>query len=119
MPKPATKKDGAEKSGGTNSTNRKDQATTNAASQTTTNSSTTPKKSKEAPKPVEVVFVTEGDHVKMAPVKIGISDADYWEITEGLTDGQEVVSGGYKAISRELEDGKKIKIGKPPAEVKK
>jgi hypothetical protein len=30
-----------------------------------------------------------------------------------LTDGQEVIAGGYKAISRELEDGKKIKKGTP------
>ena len=53
----------------------------------------------------------EGDHAKMVPVKIGISDDNYWEITEGLTEGQEVVSGGFKAITRELEDGKKIRKG--------
>ena len=69
------------------------------------------KKSKEVPKASEVVFVADGDHVKMAPVKIGICDNDYWEITEGLTEGQEVVSGGYRAISKDLEDGKKIKRG--------
>jgi HlyD family secretion protein len=77
-----------------------------------TNSVVLDKKSKDANKPVEVVFVVEGKHVKMAPVKIGISDSDYWEITDGLTEGQEVVSGGYKAISRDLEDGKKIRKGK-------
>jgi len=54
------------------------------------------------------VFVVAGDHVKMAPVKIGISDDNYWEITEGLKDGDEIVSGGYHAISHDLEDGKKI-----------
>jgi HlyD family secretion protein len=47
----------------------------------------------------------------MVPVKIGISDDNYWEITEGLTEGQEVVSGSFKAITRELEDGKKIRKG--------
>jgi len=87
-------------------------ATTNAASGTSTNAAKADKKSKEPPKRIEVVFVVEGDHVKMAPVKIGISDEDYWEITEGLTEGQEVVSGGYKAINRELEDDKKIRISK-------
>jgi HlyD family secretion protein len=66
------------------------------------------KKSKEAVKPIEVVFVLEGDHAKMVPVKIGISDDNYWEITEGLSEGQEVVSGSFRAITRELEDGKKI-----------
>ncbi len=92
-------------------------STNSAAAVTSTNKSD--KKPGEAPKPIEVVFVTEGDHVKMAPVKRGISDDSFVEITEGLQEGQEVVSGGYKAISRELEDAKKIKIGKPTAELKK
>jgi len=76
-----------------------------------TNLAQADKKSKEAPKPIEVVFVVEGDHVKMAPVKIGIGNDDYWEITEGLKEGQEVVSGSYKAINRELEDGKRVRKG--------
>ncbi len=71
------------------------------------------KKSKDAPKPSEVVFVVEGDHVKQVPVKIGISDSDYWEIPDGLKEGQEIASGGYKAVNRELEDGKKIRKGTP------
>jgi HlyD family secretion protein len=69
------------------------------------------KKAKEGKKPVEVVFLLDGDHAKMVPVKIGISDDSYWEVTEGLTEGQEIVSGGFRAISRDLEDGKKIKKG--------
>jgi HlyD family secretion protein len=68
-------------------------------------------KKKDAAKPIEVVFVLEGEKVKMVPVKIGISDETHWEIAEGLQEGQEVVSGGYRAISRELEDGKKVKKG--------
>jgi HlyD family secretion protein len=75
-----------------------------------TNNPASEKKSKED-KAIEVVFVADGDHVKMVPVKIGICDNDYWEITEGLAEGQEVVSGGYRAISKDLEDGKKIKRG--------
>lgn len=62
------------------------------------------------PKPVEVVFVVKGDHVKMVPVKRGISDDNYTEIIEGIKEGDEVVSGGYKAIGRDLQDGKKIVI---------
>jgi HlyD family secretion protein len=114
--KNATGKDTA-KSGDTNSaasgsTNSVASAGTNsAASANTTNAVPLDKKSKEAPKPTEVVFVVEGDHVKMVPVKIGICDNDYWEITEGLAEGQEVVSGGYKAISRDLDDGKKTRKG--------
>jgi HlyD family secretion protein len=62
-------------------------------------------------KPVEVVFVVEGDHVKTVPVKIGISDDNYWEITDGLKEGDEIVTGGYHAISHDLDDGKKIAKG--------
>jgi HlyD family secretion protein len=84
---------------------------TNAPTADGTNIATSDKKSKEAVKQVEVVFVLEGDHVKMAPVKIGISDDNYWEITEGVTEGQEVVSGSFKVITRELEDAKRIRKG--------
>lgn len=78
-----------------------------------TNNVAPDKKSKEAAKPVEVVFAVKDDHAKMVPVKIGICDDSYWEIIEGLTEGQEIVSGGFKAISRDLADGKKIKRGTP------
>lgn len=74
------------------------------------------KADKKGRKPIEVVFVKEGERVKMVPVKIGISDENYWEITDGLKEGQEVVSGGYRAISRDLEDGKRVKMGPPPGE---
>jgi len=57
------------------------------------------------------VFVVDGDHVKMVPVKTGISDETRWEIVEGLKEGDEIVSGGFRAISRDLEDGTKIKKG--------
>jgi len=83
---------------------------TNAITNNTATNSLASKKPDEPPKPIEVVFVLDGDHVKMAPVKRGISDDNYVEITEGLSDGQEVVSGGYKAINRDLEDGKKVLV---------
>jgi HlyD family secretion protein len=94
-------------------------AGTNASSLTDTNAVRMDKKAKDAPKQVDVVFVVEGDHVKMVPVKIGISDDNYWEVTDGLQEGQEVVSGGYHAISHDLEDGKKITKGQPPMGEKK
>jgi HlyD family secretion protein len=97
-------------------------ATTNAepnalaGGTTDTNGTNIAKTEKKAPKPIEVVFVKDGERAKMLPVKIGISDNDYWEITEGLTEGQEVVSGGFRAIMRDLEDGKRIKVGPPLSE---
>jgi HlyD family secretion protein len=121
-PKPPEKKDNlgknTAKSGNTNMTPSTPARATNTALSTTatnttgTNNPASDKKSKED-KAIEVVFVANGDHVKMVPVKIGICDNDYWEISEGLTEGQEVVSGGYRAISKDLEDGKKIKRGTP------
>ena len=94
-------------------------SSTNSAASSTNSTAKSDKKSKDAPKPIEVVFVRDGDHVKMVPLKIGVSDEDYWEVTEGLKDDEEIVSGGPKAINRELEDGKKIRIGMPEKEEKK
>jgi HlyD family secretion protein len=76
-----------------------------------TNVAKADKKAGEPQKLVDVVFVVEGDHVKMAPVKTGISDETHWEIVEGLKEGDEIVSGGFRAISRDLDDGKKIRKG--------
>jgi HlyD family secretion protein len=83
---------------------------------TDTNTTARGDKRNGASKPIEVVFLLEGERVKQVPVKRGISDDAYVEITEGLQQEQEVVSGGYKAINRELEDGKKIKRGTPEPE---
>jgi HlyD family secretion protein len=131
LPKEPDKKGGADKSGKTNApaanatnapathTNATASARTNTASGSSAREGKSDKKAADAPKPIEVVFVRDGDKVKMVPVKIGISDEDYWEITEGLKEDEEVVSGGYKAINRELEDGKKIRIGKPEKDEEK
>jgi HlyD family secretion protein len=84
---------------------------TNDPASNGTNVAKSDKKSKDTVKQIEVIFLMEGDHAKIVPVKIGISDDNYWEITDGVTEGQEVVSGGFKAITRELEDGTKIVKG--------
>jgi HlyD family secretion protein len=83
-------------------------STTNSVA-STTNSVAGP--GGENSKLTDVVFVVQGDHVKAVPVTIGICDDNYWEITGGLTNGEEIVSGGYRAISRDLKDGSKIKKG--------
>ncbi len=58
----------------------------------------------------EVVFVVNNGSVKAVPVKRAISDDNYVEITSGLKDGEEVVSGSFVAISRELNDGSKVRV---------
>jgi len=98
------------------STNKSEKTVETEARDSTTNYVSGDRKGKEATKPIEVVFVMDGDKARMVPVKIGISDDSYWEIIEGLQEGQEVVSGPFRAISRDLEDGKKIRKGPPPSE---
>lgn len=60
--------------------------------------------------PQEVVFLLDNGTVQMVVVETGISDDDYLEVTGGLEGGEEVVSGSYRAISRELEDGSKVRV---------
>lgn len=64
-------------------------------------------------KPKEIVFVVDNGQAKATTVKRGISDGSFIEITEGVTEGAQVVSGSYKAINRELEDGAKVRIEEP------
>ena len=69
-------------------------------------------KPKKENKSKEVVFVFDNGQAKMVSVKRGISDDSYVEIMEGLEEGKDVISGSYKAISRELEDGSKVRVEK-------
>ncbi len=57
-----------------------------------------------------IVFVIDGKKVKAVKVKTGISDNSYVEITDGLKGTEEIVKGNYSAVSKDLEDGKMIKI---------
>jgi len=68
------------------------------------------KKTKDTVKPVEVVFIKEGDKAKMLPVKRGISNDSHYEILEGVSEGQEIITGSFKAVSKELNDGTLIQL---------
>lgn len=61
----------------------------------------------------EIVFLADGEIAHSTVVKTGISDDSYIEIVEGLSEGQEIISGGYAAVSRQLEDKKRIKKEDP------
>jgi len=58
---------------------------------------------------VEVVFVVEDGKARMVPVRTGISSDTDIEILSGLEEGQKVVSGPYKVLSRQLRDGMRVK----------
>jgi HlyD family secretion protein len=75
-------------------------------------------------KPDEIVFLTDNGKAKVVKVKTGLSDDNYIEITEGLKENDDVISGSYKAISRDLHDGAIIRVDnnrgpKPAASDKK
>lgn len=59
----------------------------------------------------EVVFLAlEDGTTEEKEVKTGVQDEDYIQITSSLSRDANVVSGPYRAISRELEDGEKISV---------
>ena len=68
------------------------------------------RRASQAPKPMEVVFGVKEGKATMLPVTRGISDETHVEILTGVEEGQEVVSGGYRMINRELEEGKPVKV---------
>ncbi len=61
-------------------------------------------------KPKEVVFTVANNEAIMKEVKAGISDDTYIEIISGLNVGDEVVTGPYKAISKDLENKSKVSV---------
>ena len=60
---------------------------------------------------VQVVFVAEDGVVAARQVKTGIQSDSHIEVLDGLTPGDRIVIGSYRAISRDLRDGSKITIG--------
>ncbi len=66
-----------------------------------------------------VVFVRKGDKVEQRKVETGIADNSYMEIKSGVKQGEEVVSGSYKAISTQLKDGAAVFVQTGKAEEKK
>ena len=67
----------------------------------------------------EVVFVMEADSAKAVVVKSGIQDDEYIQITSGLNEGLEIISGPYNAVSKDLNTGEKVRIKEDNKENKK
>ena len=59
---------------------------------------------------VEVVFCIENGKAVAKQVKTGIQDDDRIEVLEGLKEGDEIVTGSYRAISKDLENGAVVTI---------
>ncbi len=69
----------------------------------------TPKKEERA-KPDQVVFLAAGGVARKQVVHTGISSDSFIEVLDGLKEGQEIIKGNYRAVSRDLEDNSKIRI---------
>ncbi len=57
-----------------------------------------------------VVFVNEEGVAKRSEVTTGISDNTHIQIMNGVEAGSEIVTGSYRVLSRELENGDNIKV---------
>jgi HlyD family secretion protein len=67
---------------------------------------------------VEVVFIIESGKAVARQVKTGIQSDELIEIVDGLKEGEEVVTGSYRAISKDLENGAVVKINNEKKPVK-
>lgn len=71
------------------------------------------KKEGKAPKKdqkFECVFVKVGDKAKIRVVKTGIQDDTNIEILEGLKKGDEIITGPYTVVSKELIPNDKVRV---------
>jgi HlyD family secretion protein len=62
---------------------------------------------KKLGKEAEGVFVVREGKATFRPVKVGIAGDEYFEVTDGLRDGETIVAGTYQAI-RDLKEGARV-----------
>jgi HlyD family secretion protein len=62
--------------------------------------------------PFTVVFVrnTSSDVAEIRVVKTGIQDDKYIQITEGVAENEEIITGPYEVVAQSLKPGDKLKI---------
>jgi len=58
----------------------------------------------------EVVFVIRDGIAKKRRVKTGISSETHIQIIEGIQEGEEVVSGSYRVLGKQLKDGDHVEV---------
>jgi HlyD family secretion protein len=59
---------------------------------------------------VEVVFCVEKGKAVAKQVKTGIQGEDLIEVVDGLKEGDEIVTGSYRAISKDLDNGAVVNV---------
>ena len=73
-----------------------------------------PSKKKET----EGVFVVQNGKATFRPVKVGIAGDEYFEVLDGVKEGEQIVAGPYQAI-RDLKDGAPVRQSHLPADTAK
>jgi HlyD family secretion protein len=63
---------------------------------------------KKLGKEAEGVFVVREGKATFRPVKVGIAGDEYFEVVDGLREGETIVAGTYQAI-RDLKDGARVR----------
>jgi HlyD family secretion protein len=63
---------------------------------------------------VEIVFCIESGKAVARQVKTGIQSEDLIQILDGIKEGDEIVTGSYRAISKDLENGAGVSVSKTP-----
>ena len=58
----------------------------------------------------EVVFLMAADTVSLVQVETGIQDDEYIQILSGVNEGESIVKGPYKTVSKVLKSGSRVRI---------
>ncbi|MDH7445350.1 efflux RND transporter periplasmic adaptor subunit [Aquimarina sp. 2201CG14-23] len=73
----------------------------------------TKEKLKESDEKFECVYIKDGGVARLRVVKSGIQDDSNIEITQGLAEGEEVITGPYNIVTKTLKTGDKITTKTP------
>ena len=65
-------------------------------------------------KEVEGVFIVQNEHAVFVPVKTGIAGEKYFEVLDGIKEGDQVVTGPFQSV-RGMKDGDQVKTEAAPA----
>ena len=86
-----------------------DQLKNGSVEETPVDSTAAPKYSPDKDGFVQVVFIVSQSEVQALQVETGIQSETHIEVLDGLAEGDEIVTGNYRAISQLLQNNSKIK----------
>jgi HlyD family secretion protein len=66
-------------------------------------------------KETEGVFIVANGKATFRAVRVGIAGDEYFEVLDGVKEGEQIVAGPYQAI-RDLKDGAPVRAAKTPAD---